>query len=40
MADFFPNAKPVQGVKDNGDAATRPVPTFGMKPAQPKLSGQ
>jgi hypothetical protein len=40
MAAFFPNAKPVQGVTDNGDAATRPVPTFGMKDAQPKPSGQ
>ena len=25
---------------DNGDAATRPVPTFGMKDAQPKPSGR
>jgi Protein of unknown function (DUF1264) len=40
MAAFFPNAKPVQGVTDNGDAATRPVPTFGMKDAQPKPSRQ
>jgi hypothetical protein len=40
MAAFFPNAKPVQGVTDNGDAATRPVPTFGMKGAEPKPSGR
>ena len=40
MASFFPNAKPIQGVTDNGDAATRPVPTFGMKDAQPKPSGR
>jgi hypothetical protein len=40
MAAAFPSAKPVRGVTDNGDAATRPVPTFGMKEAQPKRSGQ
>jgi hypothetical protein len=40
MAAAFPNAKPLKGVTDNGDAATRPVPTFGMKDAQPKPSGQ
>ena len=32
MAALFPNAKPVPGVTNNGDAATRPVPTFGVKP--------
>ena len=32
MAALFPNAEPVPGVTDNGDAATRPVPTFGLKP--------
>lgn len=26
MAGMFPNAKPVPGVIDNGDAGTRPVP--------------
>jgi hypothetical protein len=40
MAGFFPNAAPVPGVIDNGDAATRSVPTFGMKDAQPKPSGR
>jgi len=40
MAALFPNAKPIPGVRDNGDAASRPVPTFGMKDAQPKPSGQ
>jgi hypothetical protein len=40
MASFFPNAKSIEGVTDNGDAATRPVPTFGMKDAQPKPSGR
>ena len=34
MAGLFPNAKPVPGVTDNGDAATRPVPTFAMKKGQ------
>jgi hypothetical protein len=27
MAEHFPNAKAVEGVTDNGDAAARPVPT-------------
>lgn len=36
MAGLFPDAKPIPGVRDNGDAATRPVPTFGMKGAEPK----
>jgi hypothetical protein len=31
MAALFPDARPVPGVTDNGDMATRPVPTFGMK---------
>jgi hypothetical protein len=31
MAGVFPMAKPlIAGVSDNGDAATKPVPTFGM----------
>jgi Protein of unknown function (DUF1264) len=40
MAAAFPAAKPVNGVTDNGDDATRPVPTFGMKGAEPKPSGR
>jgi hypothetical protein len=40
MAGFFPNATLIPGVRDNGDAATRPVPTFGMKGAEPKPSGR
>jgi hypothetical protein len=36
MAEAFPNAKPVHGVTDNGDAATRPVPTFTMSNGQAK----
>lgn len=40
MAAFFPDAKPVKGVSDNGDAATRPVPTFGLKGVEPKPSGR
>jgi hypothetical protein len=31
MTAFFPNAGPLENVSDNGDAAARPVPTFGMK---------
>ena len=40
IAAFFPTAKPVQGVIDNGDSTTRPVPTFGMKDVQQKQSGR
>ena len=40
MAGSFPNAKGIPGVSDNGDAASKPVPTFGMKEAIPKPSGQ
>jgi hypothetical protein len=40
MAGFFPSAQPLPGVRDNGDAATRPVPTFGMTDAEPRPSGQ
>lgn len=40
MAGLFPNAKPVPGVTDNGDAATRPVPTFSMKNGQGKPTGR
>ena len=40
MAGSFPNAKNIPGVADNGDAASKPVPTFGMKDALPKPSGQ
>jgi hypothetical protein len=40
MAAFFPEATDVPGVTDNGDAASRPVPTFGMKDASPKPSGR
>ena len=40
MAGAFPAAKAVPGVTDNGDAATRPVPTFGLKEAIPKPSGR
>jgi hypothetical protein len=31
LAGMFSGAKPVAGVIDNGDAATRPVPTFELK---------
>jgi hypothetical protein len=37
MAGMFPNAQTAMtGVKDNGDPATRAVPTFGMKNTMPK----
>jgi hypothetical protein len=38
MLDAFPNATPVKGVTDNGDAATRPVPTFSIKDPRQKPS--
>lgn len=34
MAPLFPSAMPVPGVTDNGDAATRPVPT--PRPENPR----
>jgi hypothetical protein len=40
MAGRFQNARPVAGVTDNGDAATRPVPTFGMKNGQGRPTGR
>ncbi len=30
MMGQLPNARPIAGVTDNGDAATRPVPTVGI----------
>jgi hypothetical protein len=37
MAGMFPNAKDAPaGVTDNGDSATRPVPTLGMKSLTPE----
>jgi hypothetical protein len=35
MAGHFPNARPIPGVRDNGDAAARPVPTTGMNHPRP-----
>jgi hypothetical protein len=35
MAGRFLNTRPIPGVQDNGDAATRPVPTTGMNPPRP-----
>jgi hypothetical protein len=40
MAGLFPNATPARGVTDNGDVATRPVPTFGMKGGQAPRPGR
>ncbi len=40
MAAAFPRAQPIPGVSDNGDAATRPVPTLAMKPVQASAGGQ
>ncbi len=40
LRHFFPDARPIPGVTDNGDAATRPVPAFEMKDARQPSSGQ
>jgi hypothetical protein len=40
MAASFPNARPIAGVEDNGDAASRPVPTFGLTSADGKPAGR
>jgi hypothetical protein len=40
MAEWFPNAKEVPGVTDNGDAAARPVPTIGLKHVEAKPTGR
>ena len=40
MDGLFPNATPVPGVRDNGDPATRPIPTFGMKGGDSTPSGR
>jgi uncharacterized protein DUF1264 len=40
LAGLFPNATPVPGVIDNGDTATRPVPTLGIKNAESKPTGR
>ena len=40
LAARFPNAKPMPGVTDNGDMASRPVPTFGMKTIQGPPTGR
>jgi hypothetical protein len=40
MARLFPDAKGVPGVTDNGDAAARPVPTFGIKGMDPNPSSR
>jgi hypothetical protein len=36
IADAFPDAKPIPGVRDNGDASTTSVPTFRMNDGQPE----
>ncbi len=36
LADHFPAATPVRGITDNGDAATRPVPTISLQTRAPK----
>ena len=41
MAGRFPDAQPpMPGVRDNGDAATRPVPTVGMQGLQGRPTGR
>jgi hypothetical protein len=38
LTSFFPDASKVEGVTDNGDGATRAVPTLGMKDATQRPS--
>jgi hypothetical protein len=40
LAGRFPGATPLPGVTDNGDPAARPVPTFGLTPADPRPTGR
>ena len=40
LAAAFPGAKPLPGVTDNGDAAARPVPTFGFTSGTPRPAGR
>ena len=40
MTSFFPDAKPVSGVTDNGDTAARPVSTLGTKGTEAGPSGR
>jgi hypothetical protein len=40
IADAFPDVTPIPGVRDNGDAATTAVPTFGMESARRKPAGR
>jgi hypothetical protein len=40
IAAHFCSAKPVDGVRDNGDQMTRPVPTFGMTNGQAQSTGR
>lgn len=40
IADAFPDAKPIPGVRDSGDTATTPVPTFEMKNGRPEHTGK
>jgi hypothetical protein len=35
LSGFFPGARELMGVTDNGDGAARPVPTLGLKEATP-----
>src|SRR4051794_401798 len=40
IGDRFPQATALPGVTDNGDAAARPVPTFGMKGQEGRPRGR
>jgi hypothetical protein len=41
MAGMFPNATPLAaGIQDNGDAATKAVPTIGLKSESPVITGR
>jgi hypothetical protein len=40
MASHFADATPIAGVRDNGDDASRPVPTFGFSSGESRPTGR
>ena len=41
LAGMFPNAQPpIAGVSDNGDTATKPVPSIGLRDTQARTTGR
>ena len=40
LATHFPGARPIPGVRDNGDPSARAVPTFGLSASEPQPIGR